>query len=103
MSSPLCAAALLRRSAPLRPVARAATRAASGSPYARTLDATSIKGRHLDDLFSFTGSEIEALLKISHALKDKMGVRKQVYQPLVRAGWRARGDRVFWRRGPIDE
>lgn len=53
------------------------------SAYARSLDATSIKGRHFDDLFSFTASELDTLLKISHALKDKMGKRKEIYQPLV--------------------
>lgn len=73
-----------RSAGALRPAAPACGRSVSSSPYARTLDASSIKGRHLDDLFSFTGSEIETLLKISHALKDKMGVRKEVYQPLVR-------------------
>ena len=53
------------------------------SAYARSLDASSIKGRHLDDLFSFTSTELETMLRISHALKSKMGVKKEIYQPLV--------------------
>jgi ornithine carbamoyltransferase len=69
------------RPAALRPLTRAMSTA---SPYARSLDLSSLKGRHLDDLFSFTGAELEGLLRLSHALRDKMGVKKEVYQPLVR-------------------
>lgn len=69
----------------LRPLARAMSTA---SPYARSLDVSSLKGRHLDDLFSFTGAELEGLLRLSHALRDKMGVKKEVYQPLVHASGR---------------
>ena len=62
------------------------------SPYARSLDASSLKGRHLDSLFSLTGAEIDTLLRIAAALKEAMGRRRQVYQPLVRGAWRvARG------------
>lgn len=83
---------LARTRAPAAPtVGSNLARCMSMQPYARALDASSIKGRHFDDLFSFTGSEIEALLKISHALKLKMGVQKQVYQPLVRPQWRQTG------------
>ena len=71
------------RAAPAAAAAGGA-RASSSYPYARQLDASSIKGRHLDDLFSFTGAELEALLAMAHALKHQMGTLKRVYQPLVR-------------------
>ncbi len=80
-----------RRAAALGGLARAAPRAAprraahTGAAGA-TLDASTLRGRHLDNFFLHTPAELRVLLDISHALKKKLRANPACYRPLVR-GW----------------
>jgi hypothetical protein len=60
--------------------------AASGKRLARaySVDASSLKGKHLDNLFLTSAEELRALLKISHGLKKKLTADPGSYRPLVR-------------------
>lgn len=60
--------------------------AASGKRLARaySVDASSLKGKHLDNLFLTSAEELRVLLKISHGLKKKLAADPGSYRPLVR-------------------
>ena len=79
---PACAAAA-NATARLNGGRRLLSAAATHAPT-KTVDVSSVKGRHFDDLFSFTAAEIDSLLVLSQTLKEQLGQRRVVYQPLVR-------------------
>lgn len=63
---------------------RALARAASGAAAPlRTLDASSLRGRHLDSLFSLSAAELRVLLDVGHALKRRLRREPGAYRPLV--------------------
>ncbi len=63
-----------------------ASRASAFAQPSRNLsvDASSLKGRHLDNLFLTSAGELAALLRISHGLRKKLTADPSSYRPLVR-------------------
>jgi len=55
----------------------------AGSVGGRSVDASSVKGRHFDSLFSFSAAEINSLLTLSAGLKAALRKNDVVYQPLL--------------------
>ncbi len=55
----------------------------SSAAATRHVDVSSVRGRHIDSLFSFSADEITALLDMSAALKGALRRTGLVYQPLV--------------------
>ena len=57
-------------------------------PLARSvsIDASSIKGRHLDSCFNFSGDELKTLLRMAAGLKRRLRAPDSApYRPLVRS------------------
>lgn len=48
-----------------------------------SVDVSSLKGKHFDNLFLLSSDEIKQLLRISHGLKKKLTRNPSCYQPLV--------------------
>ena len=61
-----------------------AQRAAAPGRRLLSVDASSFKGRSLDNLFELSPQELRALLDISHGLKKKLQANPSSYRPLVR-------------------
>ncbi len=86
VTAPRLADPLLQRGA-LSASRRAA--AAPAAPF--SVDASSLRGKHLDNMFLLSKGELRALLDISHGLKKKLKAAPDSYRPLVRsrpAAWR---------------
>jgi hypothetical protein len=83
------------------PAAAVSLRSMSASPGPITIDASSLKGRHLDTLASLSTTELKTLLAMSVALKERMKRPGYVYQPLVSwpVNWRS-GGRHWQAAGP---
>jgi hypothetical protein len=69
----------------------AGARAAAAAPGARgaparaaSVDASPLRGAHLDNMFDLTPRDLRALLDISHGLKAKLSKDPASYRPLVR-------------------
>ena len=68
-----------------RLLARPATRGAGAPARAISIDASSLRGRDLDSLLSFTGDEQRTLLAMARALKQRLRAPSAAapLQPLV--------------------
>ena len=70
-----------------RACARALTRALRAAPArALSIDASALRGRDLDTMFSFTGDEQRTLLRMAAGLKKRLRAPdSKPYTPLVRS------------------
>lgn len=55
---------------------------------AMSIDASSMRGKHVDNMFLLSSSEIRAVLDIAAGLKAKLRRTDVVYRPLVRSALR---------------
>jgi ornithine carbamoyltransferase len=78
--------AVRRPAAPAAPAARLLARASSSAPApapGSSVDASSLRGRHLDSLLSLSARELRALLNISHGLRRRLAHAPAAYRPLA--------------------